>query len=277
MTVWFITGCSTGLGRALATAVLERGDCVVLAVRRPESVTDIVAAHPADRTHVVALEVTDTEACAAAIASAEARFGRVDVLVNNAGFGYRSAVEEAPREDIDRQFGTHFFGPIQLIQSVLPGMRARREGAIVNLSSVGARAVGAGSGYYAASKLALEGASFALRQEVEPLGIRVMIVEPGPFRTDFLGRSLTESPVAIEDYAATAGERRINKQTESGSQQGDPAKAAQLIIDALESTRTPVLLVVGEPAMRAYASAADALRRDIDDWAADSRDTDVED
>lgn len=193
MSTWFITGCSTGLGRALATAVLERGWNAVVTARSVDKVQDIADAHP-DTALALALDVTDSAEVTAAVEQAEARFGNVDVLVNNAGHGYRSAVEESDDAEVAALFATNFHGPVAMIKAVLPGMRARREGAIVNVSSIAGQYSAPGSGYYSATKFALEGMSDALRKEVGPLGIKVLVVEPGAFRTDFAGRSLQQSP-----------------------------------------------------------------------------------
>lgn len=276
MSTWFITGCSAGLGRALARTVLEDGHSVVVTARDPGSVTDLVNEFP-DHALAVALDVTDSAACDRAVEAAHERFGHVDVLVNNAGYGYRAAIEEAPDADIRRQFDTHFFGPIRLIQAVLPGMRARRKGAIVNVSSIGARWISAGSGFYAASKLALEGASLSLQKEVAPLGIDVIVVEPGPFRTEFLGRSLAQSPTAIADYADTAGARRIERVTGSGQQPGDPTKAARAIVQAVEAPTSPALIVLGSDAIDGFNRSTDELRAEVEAWADVGRGTAVDD
>src|SRR6185437_13108068 len=214
-------GSSSGLGRALAESVLEAGHNAVLTARNPDAVEDLVDAH-AGSALAVALDVTDSAQVAAAVRAGEERFGGIDVLVNNAGYGYRAAVEEGDEADVATLFATNVFGPVALIKAVLPGMRARRNGAIVNISSIGARICPPGSGYYAASKAALEGMSSSLRKELDPLGIAVMVVEPGGFRTDFAGRSLQQSAEAIADYADTAGRRRKEYDTAHGNQPGDP-------------------------------------------------------
>jgi NAD(P)-dependent dehydrogenase (short-subunit alcohol dehydrogenase family) len=175
-------------------------------------------------------------------------------------------VEEGDDADIQRLFATNFFGPVALVKAVLPGMRARRSGAIVNISSIGARITPEGSGYYAASKAALEGMSGSLRKELAPLGISVTAVEPGAFRTDFAGRSLNQSATAIDDYAATAGKRRKEHDRAHGTQQGDPAKAAQALIAAVESSDPPALLLLGQDALDAYARTSDAQRAEVQSW-----------
>ena len=238
MTTWLITGCSTGLGRHLAVAVLERGHNAVVTARDAATVQDLVDAHP-DTALGLALDVTDQTQVGAAVQQAEERFGSVDVLVNNAGYGYRAAVEEGEDDEVAKLFATNFFGPVAMIKAVLPGMRGRRDGAIVNISSIGARISPPGSGYYSAAKSALEAMSASLRKEVEPLGITVTVVEPGGFRTDFAGRSLHQSSDAIADYADTAGRRRKEHDTAHGTQPGDPARAAEAIITAVEAADRP--------------------------------------
>lgn len=272
-TTWFITGCSTGLGRAFAEAVLAAGGSVVVTARDASRVQDIADTAP-DRALALALDVTDPAAVTAAVAAAEERFGRIDVLVNNAGYGYRAAVEEGEPEAVQTLFGTHVHGPTGLIRAVLPGMRARGTGTIVNISSIGARISPEGSGYYAAVKAALEALSLSLRKELAPLGIDVMVVEPGGFRTDFAGRSLTQSATPIEAYADTAGKRRIEHDTAHGTQAGDPAKAAQALITAVEADQTPFMLLLGNDASDGFRAALDALRAEVDAWESVSRGTD---
>jgi len=234
MPTWLITGCSTGLGSHLAEAVLGRGYNAIVTARDAAKVQDLVDAHP-DTALALALDVTEDVQVANAVQQAEERFGSVDVLVNNAGYGYRAAVEEGEEPEVTKLFDTNFFGPVAMIKAVLPGMRARRDGAIVNISSIGARISPPGSGYYSAAKAALEAMSASLRRELEPLGITVTVVEPGGFRTDFAGRSLQQSRDAIADYADTAGRRRKEHDTAHGTQPGDPARAAQAIVTAVEA------------------------------------------
>jgi NAD(P)-dependent dehydrogenase (short-subunit alcohol dehydrogenase family) len=273
MPTWLITGCSTGLGRHLAEALLARGWNAVVTARDPAKVQDIVLRYP-DTALALPLDVTDRTQIADTVRRAEAKFGGVDVLVNNAGHGYRSAVEEAYEAEVDELFATNFFGPVALIKAVLPGMRARRRGTIVNISSIGARRTAPGSGYYAATKCALEGLSAGLRQEVEPLGIRVIVVEPGAFRTDFSGRSLVQSRAPIADYAATAGRRRIENDKTHGTQAGDPARAAAVMIRAVEDAAPPHLLLLGSDAVKAAGTALDQDRAVLEAWKAASLTTD---
>jgi len=265
MSTWLITGCSTGLGRALAQSVLERGDNAAVTARDAATVRDLADAHPGTAL-ALSLDVTDTAQIDRAARAAEERFGRIDVLVNNAGYGYRAAVEEGDEADVQRLFATNFFGPVALIKAVLPGMRARRSGAIVNISSIGARRTPEGSGYYAASKAALEGMSGSLRRELAPLGISVTAVEPGAFRTDFSGRSLGQSAVVIDDYADTAGRRRKERDTTHGTQAGDPARAALALITAVESAEPPALLLLGRDALDTFRQVDDAQRAEVDAW-----------
>jgi NAD(P)-dependent dehydrogenase (short-subunit alcohol dehydrogenase family) len=274
MSTWLITGSSSGLGRDLARAVLEGGHNAVLTARDPGSVKDLADAHP-DTALAAALDVTDPAQVTEAVRAGEERFGAVDVLVNNAGYGYRAAVEEGDDADVATLFATNFFGPVALIKAVLPGMRARRHGAIVNISSIGARVCPAGSGYYSASKSALEGMSGALRREVAPLGISVTVVEPGAFRTDFAGRSLQQSATVIDDYAETAGKRRKEVDTAHGTQPGDPARAAQAIITAVEADEPPALLMLGPDALKAIRGVFDAQLAELTEWENTSIGTDL--
>jgi NAD(P)-dependent dehydrogenase (short-subunit alcohol dehydrogenase family) len=265
MSTWLITGCSTGLGRALAEAVLAAGHNAVVTARDVTRVADL-ADTSADRVLAIALDVTAPAQVVSAVQQAQDRFGCVDVLVNNAGYGYRAAVEEGDDADVRMLFDTHFFGTVAMINAVLPGMRARRSGAIVNISSIGAQLTPVGSGYYAAAKAAVEGMSGALRGELAPLGISVTIVEPGAFRTDFAGRSLTQSATVIADYAGTAGQRRKENDTMDGNQAGDPSKAGAAIIAAVESSEPPAFLLLGKDALGAYRYIADGRSNEIAKW-----------
>ena len=264
-TTWLITGCSTGLGRSLADAVLAKGHRAVVTARDADTVKDFTTAYP-ETALALALDVTDPSQVTEAVRAAEERFGAVDVLVNNAGYGYRAALEEGDDDDVQRLFATNVFGPVAMMKAVLPGMRARRSGAIVNISSIGARGCAPGSGYYSASKAALEGLSGSAQKELEPLGITVTIVEPGGFRTDFAGRSLTQSTDPIGDYAETAGTRRKEHDTAHGNQPGDPAKAAEAIISAVEAESTPRFLLLGQDALAGYRAVAKAQAADIEAW-----------
>jgi NAD(P)-dependent dehydrogenase (short-subunit alcohol dehydrogenase family) len=265
MPTWLITGCSSGLGRALAEAVIGAGHNAVVTARNVSSVADLSDTAP-ERVLAVALDVTKPAQVAAAVQDAERRFGGVDVLVNNAGYGYRAAVEEGDDADIRTLFETHFFGAVAMIKAVLPSMRGRRSGAIVNISSIGVQLAAVGSGYYSAAKAAIEGLSGALRGELAPLGISVTVVEPGAFRTDFAGRSLAESATVIDDYAATAGQRRKEHDTMHGNQPGDPAKAGVAIMAAVESAEPPAFLLLGTDALALYRYVADGHAKEIANW-----------
>jgi NAD(P)-dependent dehydrogenase (short-subunit alcohol dehydrogenase family) len=273
MSTWLITGSSSGLGRELARVVLDAGHNAVVTARNADSVRDLAEAYP-DRALAVALDVTDPAQVTAAVGEGEGRFGGIDVLVNNAGYGYRAAVEEGDEADVAALFATNVFGPVALIKAVLPGMRARRSGAIVNISSIGARICPPGSGYYAASKAALEGLSGSLRKELAPLGIRVVVVEPGGFRTDFAGRSLQQSATVIDDYAETAGKRRKENDTAHGTQPGDPVRAARAILTAVEADQPPALLMLGTDALTSVRAVIDAQLAELTAWEKTSLSTD---
>ncbi len=263
--VWFITGCSTGLGRALAQRVLEHGHRAVVTARRPDQISDIVADYSANAL-AVALDINDHAQVDAAIAQAGEQFSGIDVLVNNAGYGYLAAVEEGDEQDIRDMFETNFFSLAALIRKVLPGMRARKSGHIINISSVGGLVGAASSGFYNATKFAVEGLSDALAKEVEPLGIRVTAIEPGPFRTDWAGRSLKQAKHPIAAYADTAAARRAQITSYSGKQAGDPVRAADAIIKVVESDDPPHNLILGKNGLDRVRAKLAALMQSIDDW-----------
>jgi NAD(P)-dependent dehydrogenase (short-subunit alcohol dehydrogenase family) len=273
MTTWLITGCSSGLGRSLAKAVLERGQSAVVTARNPASIEDIVAPYP-DRGLSIGLDVTDPVQIAHAVQQATGRFSGVDVLVNNAAQGYRAAVEEGDPADVEAVFASNFFGPLALTKAVLPGMRARHQGVIVNVSSIAASFAPAGSGYYAATKLALEGISGSLRREVGPLGIAVIVVEPGSLRTEFTGAKLRRSTTTIEDYGETVRRPRQEHDATHGREPGDPERAAQAIITAVEHPDPPSRLILGNDAVRGNRALLDARRAELDAWEAVSVTTD---
>lgn len=275
MNTWLITGASSGLGAALARAVLSQGDNAVVTARNADHLSDLAASYP-DTALPVALEVSDHNQVVAAVQTAIARFGQIDVLVNNAGHGYRAAVEEASVDEVDELFATNFFGPVDLIKEVLPEMRSRRSGTIVNVSSIGAPRSNPASGYYTATKAALEGVSDALNREVTPLGIRVIVVEPGAFRTDFSGRSLLQSNKVIDDYADTAGKRRKENDDTHGTQQGDPAQGAQAIISTVEGDQAPFRLLLGSDAIKIVRQEYRERIDEIDQWAHVSTTTDFD-
>ncbi len=265
--VWFITGCSTGFGRALARAVLERGHRTVVTARDPESVRDIASDH-GERALVLPLDVTDAPQAVAAVQAAEASFGRVDVLVNNAGIGYFGAVEESDEGEVRRMFEVNVHGLARMTQLVLPGMRRRRSGHIVNIASIGGLRAFPAVGFYNATKFAVVGLSEALAMEVEPLGLKVTIVEPSGFRTDWAGRSANESVTEIADYAETAGKNRRTLRSVSGSQPGDPVRAAAAIIAAVESPNPPLHLLLGKAALKGARWKLGMLQENFDAWEA---------
>ena len=263
--VWFITGCSSGFGHALATMVLARGFRAVVTARDKAHVADLVRTAD-DRALALDLDVTDAAQITAAVKAAEARFGAIDVLVNNAGYGYLASVEEGEDAQIRAQFETNVFGLFAMTRAVLPGMRARRRGHVINISSVAGFVGFPGSGYYAASKHAVEGWSDALAAEGQPLGIKVTCIEPGPFRTDWAGRSMKQTPNRITDYAATAGVRLTGTTHKSGSQAGDPARAASAMIDIVESANPPRHLVLGAFGIDAVESALRKTLAGVEAW-----------
>ena len=258
--VWFITGCSTGFGRELAKQVLELGYRTVITARNPETLHSLTALGEA---LVLKLDVTDQQQIDASILAATAKFGGIDVLVNNAGIGYFAAVEESEEEQIRKMFEINFFGLSRMIHAVLPEMRKRERGYIVNFSSLAGLRSFPALGYYNATKFAVEGLSEALWQEVEPLGIKVMLVEPSGFRTDWAGRSANESKQQIADYAGTAGIWRSQVRAVSGHQPGDPVRAVQAIIQAIESTKPPHRLLLGKDAFEGAMAKLEEMRKEF--------------
>jgi NAD(P)-dependent dehydrogenase (short-subunit alcohol dehydrogenase family) len=269
--VWFITGCSTGFGRELAIHLLESGYRTVVTARNPDDLRDLAGI---GESLVLKLDVTDQTQIDAAIAAAEEQFGRIDVLVNNAGIGYFGAVEESEEEQVRWMFDVNVFGLGRMIRAALPGMRKQRSGFIVNVSSIGGIRSFPGLGYYNATKFAVEGLSDALWQEVEPLGIKVMVVEPSGFRTDWAGRSANESREQIADYAATAGARRSQIRGYSGKQPGDPVRAVQAIVKAVESPTPPRHLLLGNAAFDLAAVKLEELRKEFAAWESVARGAD---
>jgi NAD(P)-dependent dehydrogenase (short-subunit alcohol dehydrogenase family) len=242
--VWLITGCSTGFGRELALRILQRGWRAVVTARNVAQVADI-AEQGGDRALALALDVTKPEQIEAAVQAAHEKFGRIDALVNNAGYGYQATAEEGEEAEIRAQFDANVFGLFAMTRAVLPIMRAQRSGNILNVTSVAGLVGFPGSGYYAASKHAVEGWSDALRAELEPLGIGVTCVEPGPFRTDWAGRSLRQTPNKIADYAETAGKRLVGTKQMSGTQPGDPGRASDVMIALTQQPTAPARIVLG--------------------------------
>ena len=269
MKTWLITGCSSGFGRDIAAAALARGDNVIATARRPETVTGL---QPADRVLTLPLDVTNQDQIAGAVSAALDRFGSIDVLVNNAGIGSVGAVEMIEPDHLRTVMETMFFGAVALTQAVLPHMRANGRGAIVQISSQGGQVAPPGFGAYCAAKFALEAISEALAAEVRPLGIKVLIVEPGAFRTALLSGTMHRSP-EIDAYADTANATRAGAEAADGTQPGDPRKAAAAIVDAVDSDDAPLHLALGADAAEAIRAAQDARRADLDAYEEVSRAT----
>ena len=263
--VWLITGCSTGFGRELAKQVLSLGYNVAVAARNPDDIKNIVADYP-ETALAVKLDVTVEAEIVAAVNSTIQKFGQLDVLVNNAGIGYFGAVEESEEEEVRRMFEINFFGLAKMIQNVLPFMRKQRSGHIVNISSIGGLRSFPAVGFYNATKYAVDGLSESLAKETAALGIKVTIVAPSGFRTDWAGRSASDSKITIEDYANTAGKNREDIRGYSGNQPGDPVRAAAAIIKAVESADPPLRLLLGAAALKGARLKLEELKKDFDAW-----------
>lgn len=263
--VWFITGSSTGFGRELAEQTLAAGHKVVVTARKPEQIADL-AAKFSETALALPLDVTDQASVDHAVAAAIERFGRVDVVVNNAGYGINGAVEEATEAEFKPVFETNVFGLIRVTRAFLPHLRKQRSGTIVNLSSIGGLIGSAGWAFYNTTKFAVNGFSEGLAAEVEPLGIHVMVVEPGPFRTDFLSRSAAEIAVRIPDYDATAGKAREYLRTQGDKQKGDPVRGVKAIIDAVLSPNPPKHLLLGQIALTRFRARLDQWKTELDTW-----------
>lgn len=273
MKTWFITGASRGLGARIAAAALEAGDQVVGTARAPAAVTAALGEHP--NLLAVALDVTDDAQVDAAVAQAVARFRRIDVLVNNAGFGLLGAVEEATAEEVERLYRTNVFGLLAVCRAVLPHMRRQRAGHVMNLSSVGGFRASSGFGVYCSTKFAVEGLSEAIAAELTPLGIHVTIVEPGYFRTDFLDeRSLAVSTRRIDDYTQTAGATRQRARTVSHNQPGDPAKLAVGILALADMAEPPLRMPFGSDAVAVLEAKTAFVAAELARWSSLSRSTD---
>ena len=263
--VWFITGSSTGLGRALAERVLAQGGRVVATARHEKQLQELSARYE-HQAHVVRMDVTSPDDVREAVASAMSVFGRIDVLVNNAGYGLLGAVEEAEDIEVRQQFETNFFGALAVTRAVLPHMRKQRSGRILNISSVGGFVGRAGAGIYNATKFALEGLSEALAEEVAPLGVRVTIVEPGGFRTDWAGRSLQQAAKTIDDYQVSSGQTRELIASVNGRQAGDPTLAAQAMIEVVESDDPPLRLALGADALERIKGKLTQVAQELESW-----------
>ena len=269
--VWFITGCSTGFGHEMAKQLLKHDYKVVITARNTDDLKDFMS-H--DNALILELDVTNQAQIDAAVKAAIAKYSHIDVLVNNAGIGYFAAVEEGIESDIQNIFNINVFGVSRMIKAVLPNMRQLKRGFIVNLSSIAGLYSIPSLGYYNATKFAVEGLSEALWQEVEPLGIKVMLVEPSGFRTDWAGRSADESKHEISDYAATSGKLRKMLRDISGKQPGDPVRAVQAIIKAVESPQPPHRLLLGNDAFEAATTKLKTLSTEFLAWESVSRGAD---
>jgi len=264
--VWFITGCSTGFGRELARHTLSLGYPTVVTARNVEQVKDLALGHEANAL-LLTLDVTRPEQIAAAVKAAEEKFGRIDVLVNNAGIGYFGSIEESDMGEVRKMFDINVWGLSDMTRAVLPGLRKRRSGTIVNVSSIGGIAAFPSVGFYNATKFAVEALSESLSQEVAPLGIKVLLVEPSAFRTDWAGRSANEAAHSIADYDSTAKARADMIRGYSGKQPGDPVRAAAAIVKAVEAKNPPLRLLLGKAALAGARTKVEALRKDFEGWA----------
>jgi NAD(P)-dependent dehydrogenase (short-subunit alcohol dehydrogenase family) len=273
---WLITGSSRGFGRELAGAALAGGDRVVATARDPEQLRDLVAAY-GDRVRAVALDVTDADAARAAVRVATDEFGGLDVVVNNAGYANSSAIEETPEEDFRAQLETNLFGVVNVTRAALPVLRRQRSGHFIQFSSIGGRVGGTpGVAAYQTAKFAVEGFSEVLNAEVRPLGIKVTIVEPGAFRTDWQGSSMRMAAVGA-DYAQTVGAMHRLRAATDGQQAGDPARAAKIIIDVVGLDDPPLRLLLGAGAVEAAEKSAQARAEETQRWAEVSRSADFPD
>lgn len=269
---WIVTGCSTGIGRAIAEHVLAIGDQAAVTARSTADVADIVAAHP-DRAIAVALDVADPAQVTAAVAETEARFGGIDVLVNNAGYGYVASIEEGDEAAVKAMYEVNLFGALRMMQAVLPGMRARRQGRIIQISSLAGRISNPATGHYSGTKFALEAVSEALSREVEELGIRVSSIAAGMFRTDFSGRSLKSGESAVSDYDDGVHARMKLVRSVDGKQPGDPAKLARIVAAVADMADPPRQLIAGPDAYKAITARMDEIRAAMEAHEALSIDT----
>ena len=263
--VWFITGCSSGFGRLLAEAALERGDRVVATARDENKIIDLTDKYP-DTALALTVDVTDQNTILIAVQDAIQTFGQIDVLVNNAGYGLSGAVEEASDEEIEQVISTNVFGVVDTTRAVLPHMRERRSGHILMLSSVAGLIGTQGLAYYNLTKFAVEGFSESLAQETKHLGIRVSIIEPGPFRTDFLGRSGQVAKQEIDDYKESAGKLREYFNTQAGNQKGDPAKAVEAMLQLADTPEPPLHLLLGRNAYDRQLAKLDEWKQSAEAW-----------
>lgn len=263
--VWYVTGCSSGFGREISLAVIARGDQLIATARNPAALADLVALAP-DRVRAVALDITDAAGVQRAVSEVIAAFGRIDVLVNNAGYGLIAALEETGEEQMRRNVETNFFGPLRVTRSVLPVMREQKSGLIINISALAAFANHAGFAIYGGAKAGVEAALDAVRVEAAPHGIKVTSVEPGPFRTDFIGRSLEGGATKISDYDKTSGAFAAMLQKINGRQTGDPKAGAAAIVSLADADQPPTRLVLGKFAYDAARKRVAQLQAELDQW-----------
>lgn len=264
--VWLITGCSTGFGRELAKEVLAKGYKVAVASRKTSDVDDIVATYP-NSSIAIQLDVTVDAEIKSSVAQTIAHFGQIDVLVNNAGIGYFGSIEESEEAEVRKMFEINVFGLAKMTQEVLPHMRKQRSGHILNIASIAGLRSFPGVGFYNATKYAVDGFSESLAKEVGPLGIKVTIIAPSGFRTDWAGRSANESPATIADYAETADKNKSTIRGISGNQAGDPVRAVKAMIQVVETEKPPMRLLLGVAALKGAREKLEELKHDFDTWA----------
>ena len=273
--VWLVTGCSTGIGRAIAAHALEQGCRVVLTARDPKTLADLAAAH-AGRALALPLDVTDPAQVRSAVAETIRAFGRLDVLVNNAGYGYLAAIEEGEEAEIRTMFDTNYFGSVRMIQAALPQMRSQKSGHVINISSMTGLVANPGAGFYSSSKFALEAMTEALSKEVAVFGIKVTAVEPGGFRTDWSGRSMKETSKPLDAYADTVGARRAMIKGMDGKQTGDPKRCAEEVFKIALAPNAPLHLLLGRDVYGAFSAKLTDLQAQIAEWESVSLSTDYE-
>lgn len=276
MKTWLITGCSSGLGKGIAKAVLKRGERAAITARDPGKLKEFQEQHP-DQVLTLRLDLNDRDSMKQAVEQTMAHFGGIDVLVNNAGHGYRAAVEESEPDQISELFETNFFAPAELIKLVLPGMREKKSGIIVNVTSIGAVRGALGNGYYSAAKGALELLTEALAKETAHLGIRTMLVEPGAFRTGFYDEALGESKIKIPDYDVISDRYRKDHLVNHRDQAGDPIKGGEVIVDTILGEKMPFRLLLGSDAAGAAKAELENRLKEIEEWMETSRKSDFSD
>ena len=273
--VWLVTGCSSGIGREIALAALQAGYRVAVTARKTEAVADIVDRFP-DTAVALTLDVTDEAQRIAAMGSCVATFGAVDVLVNNAGYGYLAAIEEGEEAAIRQMFETNFFGALAMVRAVLPGMREKRSGTIISVSSQAGLMANPGTGYYSTTKYAMEALNEVLAKEVAPFNIKVSAIQPGPFRTDWSGRSMQQTAMPIDDYYEHVGSRRAMISDMDGKQPGDPAKAADAVLMLAEIDDPPAQLLLGNSVLDTYRGKLDVIEQSLKRWEGLTRGADFE-